>query len=111
MKTSEKRRQADYILLYTILGKYLEKGIGNGAVAPRFLEVENINEIVEPFDEIKRLIQRIEWLDDGISVRQLKKLLEANRMSVEELMWAVEMFALDKQNVVARIEKGIGTNE
>lgn len=111
MKTSEKRRQADYILLYTILGKYLEKGIANGDIAPRFLEVENINEIVEPFDEIKRLIQRIEWLDDGISVKQLIKLLEANRMSAEELMWAVEMFALDKQNVVARIEKGIGKNE
>lgn len=111
MKTSEKRRQADYVLLYTILGKYLEKGIGNGDIAPRFLELENINEIVEPYYALKPLIQRIEWLDDDASVKQLIKLLEANKMSAEELMWAADMFALHKQNVVARIEKSIGTNE
>lgn len=111
MKTSVKQRQADYVLLYTILGKYLEEGIGNGTVAPRFLELGNINEIVEPFYEIKLLIQRIEWLDDDTSVIQLIKFIEANRMSAEELIWAVDMFALDKQNVVARIEKSIGTNE
>lgn len=111
MKTSEKRRQADYVLLYTILGKYLEKGIRNEAVAPRFLELENINEIVEPYYELKLLIQRIEWLDDDASVKELIRILAVNSMSAEELMWAVDMFALDKQNVVDRLEKSIGTNE
>ena len=110
MKTSRKKRQADYALLYTILGKYLEKCIGNETLAPRFLEQENINEIVEPFYELKYLIQRIEWLDDKESIKELIKHLEKYDISTEELIWAVDMFALQKQNVLVRIEKSIEIN-
>lgn len=105
MKSSEKQRQADYILLYTILGKYLEKCAGGETSAPRFFELESINEIVVPFYELKPLIQRIEWLDDGVSVKALMKHLVDNSISIEELMWAVDMFALRKQYVVDKIKK------
>lgn len=110
MKTSEKQRQADYILLHTILGKYLEKCIGDVSLAPRYLILEDINDIVEPFYQIKFLIQRIEWLKDDEYIDDLLEFLAINRMSVEELGWAVDMFAIQKRDVFDRIEKRIQNN-
>lgn len=73
--------------------------------APRFLKLENMNEIVEPFHELKFLIQRIEWLNDGVSVKALIKRLVDNSISIEELMWAIDMFALQERYVVDKIKK------
>lgn len=111
MKTDEKQRQADYLLLYSIVGRYLEKCIANVSLAPRYLMLENINDIVEPFHQIKPLIQRVEWLQDEEYITELIEFLVINRMSIEELRWAIDMFAIEKQDVFDRIEKRIQIDE
>lgn len=105
MKTSEKQKQADYILLYTILDKYMRSCIKDASLAPRYFLLENINDIVEPFYRIKTLIQRVEWLQDEKYISELIEFMSVNGISIEELRWAVDMFAVQKQNVLNRIEK------
>ena len=107
MKKSEEKRQADYLMLYSILSRYLEKAFKESAIAPRYLEVDTIDDIVMPFYEIKYLIQRIEWLKGKEHVEELIRFMADNRMSVEELRWAIDMFAIEKQNVLRQIEEGV----
>ena len=107
MKTLEKQRQADYLLLHTIMGFYLKNGLDNVMIAPRYLEVESINEIVNPFYKLKRFIQRVEWLEDDENVDELVKYMTDNNLVFEELQWAIDMFAIRKKMVLDRIEKRI----
>lgn len=111
MKTSGKKHQAEYLLLYTILGFYLKESLDNMMIAPRYLELENINEIVEPFYKLKQFIQRIEWIADSETVDELVKYMAENNLAFEELHWAIEMFAIKKNLVLDRIEKRIYINE
>ena len=111
MKKAEGKKQADYILLNHIIVRYLEKGLRDSTLAPRYLETETIDDIVEPFYEIKRLIQRVEWFKTEEYVDELLQFLVQNKMSVEELRWAVDMFTLQKQDVMNRIEARVCVNE
>ncbi len=105
MKSSENEKKADYLLLHTIIGKYLERCVDKSAAAPRYLQLESIDEIVEPFYEIKSLIQRVEWLEEEEYMMELINFMAVNKMSVEELSWAVDMFAVEKQIVFDKIRK------
>lgn len=107
MKTADKQKQADYLLLHFILGKYLEKCLDDEKLAPRYFETEEISDIVNPFLEIKRFIQRIEWLKDDEYITELLEYLVKNKMTVEELLWGIDMFAVEKQEVFDRIVKRI----
>ena len=107
MKKSEEKRQTDYLMLYSILSRYLEKAFKESSIAPRYLEMDTIDDIVMPFHEIKYLIQRIEWLKGKEHVEELIRFMADNKMSVEELRWAVDMFAIEKQNVFRQIEEGV----
>lgn len=107
MKTVESRRESDYLLLYAILGKYLEKGgLQDRALAPRYTKLETIEDIVEPFRAVKYLIQRVEWLMDKEYVDDIIAFQASRGLSDEELMWAVDMFAVKKQDVMNQINKG-----
>ncbi len=110
MKNVDRQRQTDYLLLHHIVGKYLEKCLNDSSVAPRYLELETIKDIVTPFHEIKPLIQRVEWLREE-HVDDLLHFLAASHMSVEELKWAIDMFAVQKQEVINRIEARAYANE
>lgn len=107
MKKTEEKRQTDYLLLYNILGKYMEKAFKDSTLAPRYMEVDTINDIVEPFCDLKYLIQRVEWLKGTEHVKELLCFMMDNRMSAEELIWAVDMFAVQKQDVIRRIEEEV----
>ena len=107
MKKEGEKRKTDYLLLYCILSKYIEKALNDSALAPRYLEVDTLDDIVKPFCEIKYLIQRVEWLEGAEHVEELLRFMADNRMSVEELRWAVDMFAVEKQDVRRRIEEGV----
>ena len=107
MKKAEEKRQTDYLMLYNILSKYLEKAFKDSTLAPRYLNVNTIDDILAPFCEIKYLIQRVEWLKGTEHVEALLHFMADNGMSVEELRWAVDMFAVQKQDVIRRIEEGI----
>lgn len=104
MKKSERKRQADYLLLNNILANYLQKALTNINVAPRYLELDTINDIVSPFYEMKTLIHRIEWLKEDEYVEELIRFMAVSGLAAEELNWAVEMFALNKQDVLHRID-------
>ena len=104
MKTSEKSKQSDYLLLYTILDYYTKNCISNASLAPRYFKMDTISDIVEPFEQLKLLLQRIEWLDNDEYVFELLDFMNTNEISVEELRWAVDMFVLNKQNVLYKIE-------
>ena len=106
MKKSERQRQADYLLLNNILAKYLQKALTDIKVAPRYLELDTINDIVLPFHEMKILIHRIEWLKEEEYVDDLIRFMSVSGLSEEELNWAVDMFALNKQEVLNRINTG-----
>lgn len=107
MKKKEEKRQTDYLLLYCILSKYMERAFKDSALAPRYLDVETIDDILAPFSEIKYLIQRVEWLQGTEHVEELLCFMTDKGMTVEELRWAVDMFAVQKQDVINRIEKGV----
>ncbi len=107
MKKVEEKRQTDYLLLYSILSKYMGKAFKDSTLAPRYMEVDTIDEIIMPFGEMKYLIQRVEWLKGKEHVEELLRFMADNRMTVEELRWAVDMFALQKQEVLRRIEEGV----
>lgn len=107
MKKSKEKRQTDYLLLYCILTKYLEKALVDSALAPRYLNVDTIEDIVAPFYEMKYLIQRVEWLKGAEHVEELLGFMADNGLTVEELRWAVDMFAMEKQDVFRRIEEGV----
>ena len=107
MKKAEDKRQTDYLLLYSILAKYLERAFKDSTLAPRYMEVETIDDIVGPFYEIKYLIQRVEWLKGEEYVEELLRFMADNRMTMEELSWAADMFAVEKQDVIRRIEEGL----
>lgn len=111
MKTSEKKRQADYILLHTILGFYLRESMDHAMFIPRYLELENINEIVNPFYKLKQFVQRIEWLGGSENVDELVNYMANNNITIEELHWAIDMFTIQKQVVLDRMEKELCTNE
>lgn len=111
MKKSDGQRQADYLLLNNILAKYLQKALTNSSVAPRYLKLDTIDEIVMPFHEIKPLIHRVEWLKEDEYVDELLHFLAVSGLSEEELDWAVEMFALNKQDVLKRIQSRGYANE
>lgn len=106
MKTSDNKKRSDYLLLHTVIGKYLESMDGAEAVS-RYLQLENIEEIIAPFYELKQLIQRVEWLQGEEYARELINFLIDNRMSAEELGWAIDMFALQKQYVMDKIGKSV----
>ncbi len=107
MKKVEEKRQSDYLLLYCILSKYMEKAFKDSTLAPRYLKVETIDEILVPFGEMKYLIQRVEWLRGTEHVEELLRFMGDNGISLEELRWAVDMFAVQKQDVLNRIEEGV----
>lgn len=107
MKTIEKQRQSDYILLHTLIGKYLDICLADGSLAPRYSTLERIKDVVNPFYEMKRLIQRIEWLDNEEDIAVLIECMRTNDVSMEELKWAVAMFAIQQKMVFNKIEKRI----
>lgn len=105
MKTSEQKKKADYLLLHTVVGKYLERCVNDSACAPRYLQIEKIDEVVEPFYQLKTLIQRAEWLRDEEYFTDLMEFAANNGISEEELAWATEMFALQKQEVFQKMKE------
>jgi len=104
MKKQEGQKRADFLLLQTILGKYLKQYQGDEGVESRLFQSETIEDIVRRYYEIKYLIQRIEWLEGEGYVEEMLRYMAANQMSAAELCWAVDMFALEKQAVLNRIE-------
>lgn len=107
MKKAEEKRQTDFLLLHYILSRYLERAFKDSALAPRYMNLDTIDDIVMPFCEIKYLIQRVEWLEGKEHVEELLSFMADNGMTVEELRWAVDMFAVQKQDVLRRIEEGV----
>lgn len=71
------------------------------------METETISDIIAPFKQLKLLIQRIEWLEDDRYLDELVIFMKDHSLSFEELQWAVDMFALQKQMVQKRIEKRV----
>ena len=47
MKKVEEKRQTDYLLLYSILSKYMGKAFKDSTLAPRYMEVDTIDEIMK----------------------------------------------------------------
>ena len=89
------------------MSKFIGKCFKYSTLAPRYMEVDTIDEIIMPFGEMKYLIPRVEWLKGKEHVEELLRFMADNRMTVEELRWAVYMFALQKQEVLRRIEEGV----
>lgn len=79
-------------------------------MAPRYLKLEKIGDIVNPFYELKMLIQRVEWLEGEEHINRLLAFLERNKMSIEELRWAIDMFAVQGKAIFQKIEKRMQTN-
>lgn len=110
MKSSEYKRRADSLLLHTIKDKYLGVHRDDSAFALRYSE-ENIDEVVKLYYQMNLLIQRVEWLKGEEHIKNLVKFMRNHGISVEELEWATDMFAIKKQDVLSEIRKEIQKNE
>ena len=99
---AEMSKYNETVLLFELISRYIS--LPEEARSDiRYISCSDLDAIVEPAFLMKDLLHRVEFADPN-ERENILAFMAAARINVQELMWMIDMFCLDKQLVLERLK-------